>query len=238
MSSKLKCVIVDDEQAAHYVLENYIERVNHLELVASCFNIQECLGAMRSQHIDIIFLDINIPEVSGLEFLETISPLPKVILTTAHSEYALLSYEFGVVDYLLKPFPFTRFLKAINKISVLSAVQPKISAPISIPESHYDHILVKVNGEYKSIFFDQLIYIQSWGNYVKLITAKDTTLSAVTTIEIEKKLPRNRFLRIHKSYIVDINKITAIKGNSIYLKDDIELPIGITYRRELIDRLK
>jgi DNA-binding LytR/AlgR family response regulator len=178
-----------------------------------------------------MFLDIDMPEITGLELLKIIPLPPKTILTTAYSEFALESYDYGVIDYLLKPIYFPRFLKAIDRFFSLSP-----SESVSISET-VDSINIKVDGHLLKIELDKLLYAQSFGNYVKLFTTTRTYLASITTNEIEKCLPNTSFLRIHKSYIVALDKIQNAEKDFVSI-NDFRLPIGITYKRELSERLK
>ncbi|WP_281228624.1 LytR/AlgR family response regulator transcription factor [Flavobacterium aquiphilum] len=230
MKEVKKCIIVDDEPAAHYVLANYIRQNPQLELVFQGYNGIEAMDYLRENKVDLMFLDINMPEISGMELLKIIPTHPKTILTTAYSEYALESYDYGVIDYLLKPIYFPRFLKAIDRFFASENV-------IKTEEEVVNSVSVKVDGYFIDIELDQLLFAQSFGNYVKLYTLKKIYLASITTSEFEKCLPEKNFMRIHKSYIVALDKIDAAEKDFVTIKDE-KLPIGITYRRELIDRLK
>jgi DNA-binding LytR/AlgR family response regulator len=231
MKEPKKCIIVDDEPAAHYVLANYIKQNPQLELVFQGYNGIEAMDYLRENQVDLMFLDINMPEISGMELLKIIPNHPKTILTTAYSEFALESYDYGVIDYLLKPIYFPRFLKAVDRF--FSIENGKIKSEEAIVNS----VSVKIDGYFMDIELDQLLFAQSFGNYVKLHTIKRTYLASITTSELEKCLPEKSFMRIHKSYIVALDKIDATEKDFVLIKNE-KLPIGITYRRELLDRIK
>jgi DNA-binding LytR/AlgR family response regulator len=231
MKETKKCIIVDDEPAAHYVLANYIKQNPELELVFQGYNGIEAMNYLRENKVDLMFLDINMPEISGMELLKIIPTHPKTILTTAYSEFALESYDYGVIDYLLKPIYFPRFLKAVDRFFSTE------NAAIKEEEAIVNSVSVKVDGYFMDIELDQLLFAQSFGNYVKLHTIKRTYLASITTSELEKCLPEKSFMRIHKSYIVALDKIDATEKDFVILKNE-KLPIGITYKRELSDRLK
>jgi DNA-binding LytR/AlgR family response regulator len=231
MKEPKKCIIVDDEPAAHYVLANYIKQNPQLELVSQCYNGIEAMDYLRENKVDLMFLDINMPEISGMELLKILPTHPKTILTTAYSEFALESYDYGVIDYLLKPIYFPRFLKAIERFFFTEIIK---SEP---EEVVVNSISVKIDGYLIDIELDQLLYAQSFGNYVKLHTIKRTYLASITTAELEKLLPVNNFMRVHKSYIVALDKIETADKDFVLIKKE-KLPIGITYRRELIEQLK
>ncbi|MDX6183594.1 response regulator transcription factor [Flavobacterium sp. Fl-77] len=231
MKETKKCIIVDDEPAAHYVLSNYIKQNPQLELVFQGYNGIETMDYLRENKVDLMFLDINMPEISGMELLKILPIQPKTILTTAYSEFALESYDYGVIDYLLKPIYFPRFLKAIDRFFSIENTknqEEQITA---------NSVIVKVDGHLVDIELNQLLFAQSFGNYVKLHTIKRTYLASITTSEFEKCLPEKSFLRIHKSYIVAIDKIEGTDKDFVIIKKE-KLPIGITYKRELTDRLK
>ncbi|MFB3389654.1 LytR/AlgR family response regulator transcription factor [Flavobacterium sp. LAR06] len=231
MKDPKKCIIVDDEPAAHYVLANYIKQNPQLELVFQGYNGIEAMDYLRENHVDLMFLDINMPEISGMELLKIIPTHPKTILTTAYSEFALESYDYGVIDYLLKPIYFPRFLKAVDRFFSTENAKAKEE------EVAVNSINVKVDGYFMDIELDQLLFAQSFGNYVKLHTIKRTYLASITTSELEKCLPEKSFMRIHKSYIVALDKIDVTEKDFVIIKNE-KLPIGITYKRELSDRLK
>jgi DNA-binding LytR/AlgR family response regulator len=231
MKDPKKCIIVDDEPAAHYVLANYIKQNPQLELVFQGYNGIEAMDYLRENKVDLMFLDINMPEISGMELLKIIPNHPKTILTTAYSEFALESYDYGVIDYLLKPIYFPRFLKAIDRFFLTE------SSKIKEEEAIINTVSVKVDGYFIDLELDQLLFAQSFGNYVKLHTLKRTYLASITTTEFEKCLPEKNFMRIHKSYIVALDKIESTEKDFVTIKNE-KLPIGITYKRELTDRIK
>jgi len=231
MKETKKCIIVDDEPAAHYVLANYIKQNPELELVFQGYNGIEAMNYLRENKVDLMFLDINMPEISGMELLKIIPTHPKTILTTAYSEFALESYDYGVIDYLLKPIYFPRFLKAVDRFFSTE------NTVIKEEEAIVNSVSVKVDGYFMDIELDQLLFAQSFGNYVKLHTIKRTYLASITTSELEKCLPEKSFMRIHKSYIVALDKIDSTEKDFVTIKNE-KLPIGITYKRELSDRLK
>lgn len=178
MKETKKCIIVDDEPAAHYVLANYIKQNPQLELVFQGYNGIEAMNFLRENSVDLMFLDINMPEISGMELLKILPTHPKTILTTAYSEFALESYDYGVIDYLLKPIYFPRFLKAIDRFFATESVKQKA-------EETVNSVSVKVDGYMMDIELDQLLFAQSFGNYVKLHTTKRTFLASITTTEFE-----------------------------------------------------
>jgi len=234
MQNKIRCMIVDDEEAAHFVLINYIGYVGRLEVTARCSNALEAINYLHQHKIDLVFLDINMPGLTGFDFLKTLTRPPAVIFTTAYSQYALESYEYGVVDYLMKPIEFPRFLKAIDRfLSLYSHHTTGEGNEAAAPQT----LDVKVDSEIITINIDDIIYTQSLGNYVKLITVDRTYVCSVTTSELEKRLPAEKFMRIHKSHLIALARVEQYLNASVII-DGKELPVGITYRRNLADKIK
>jgi len=200
---KLKCLIIDDEPLAHEVLEGYIEKVNQLEIAGHCYSAIEAINFINKTKVDVLFLDINMPELSGLEMLETLSYSPKVILTTAYSEFALEGYEHGVVDYLMKPIRFSRFLKAVNRISI----RHEDSTDKEVISSAINYIEVKDSYIRKKVLHDDILYIQAYGNFLKVFTKDKMYMVSDTMKNYENILPNAIFIRIHKSYLINRNKL-------------------------------
>lgn len=233
----LKCLIVEDEKLAQDVLLKYISLIPSLELVQCCSSASEAISFLHITAIDLIFLDINMPELNGIEFLKTLQNPPHIIITTAYSEYALEGYEYSVCDYLLKPIRYERFLKAINKVMDL---EKQISSSVvhqpAIPDN--DCLFIKQDHLIKKIFFKDLLYVQAFGNYLKLfINESKTIVTRATLTDIASQLPDNLFLRVHKSYIVAINSIDKISYNQIHIKEST-ISIGTTYRQEVLKKIK
>jgi len=233
MPNPLRCLLIDDEQAAHYVLQHYIGQVDQLTLVGNCYDALEAINFLHRHPVDLLFLDINMPQINGLQLLQTLANPPRVILTTAYSEFALESYDYGVVDYLLKPIEFPRFLKAIDKVITVEGEKQSVQLQ-AVPEQS---LMVKVDADWVRIAYSSLEYIQSWGNYVKLFTAQQVYVTSMTMTEVERRLPSDQFIRVHKSYRVPLAKIHRMSGNEVFI-GETALPVGLTYRRELVERLK
>lgn len=226
---KYRCMIVDDEPAAHYVLANYIAKNPQLELVNYAYNAIEALNYLEQNTVDLMFLDIDMPEVTGIEMLGKIANPPRTILTTAYSEFALESYEYGVLDYLLKPIFYPRFEKAVARFMENNAV-------ITKPIEEKGIITVKVDSELVDIDISTILYTQSYGNYVKIFTTRRSYVATITTNDLEKCLPTT-FMRAHKSHIVSLDKIDEVNKDHVLIKGT-PIPIGITYKRELAERLR
>lgn len=238
--NELTCLIVDDEELARTLLENYVNRLPYLNLVGKCSNPIEALQLLQHQSVDLIFLDIQMPEMIGTDFLKTFSQKPMVVFTTAYAEYALEGYELNVVDYLLKPFPFERFLQAVNKASDLAKLKSKegsnstISSESSTNEKNY--ILVKSEHKVHRIFFDDIQYIQSMREYVAYFTPNGRILSLGSLKKLETDLPKNQFLRIHKSYIISKVKVSILEGNMVHIGKE-KIPVGASYREGVLKLL-
>ncbi|MEH6680023.1 MAG: LytTR family DNA-binding domain-containing protein [Sediminicola sp.] len=228
MTKVLKCLIVDDEPAAHYVLTNYIGQDPSLELVFQGYNAMEALHYLQHHEVDLMFLDIDMPDMSGLELLANLRTSVKTILTTAYSEFALESYEYRVIDYLLKPIFHPRFEKAVNRLRESLDTEP--GAPIATS------IQVKVDSETIAIPVETILYTRSYGNYVKIVTHKKNYIATITTSELEKNLPSPFFMRAHKSFIIALQKVEKAQRDHVVIKNT-KIPIGITYKRELFERL-
>jgi len=228
---KIKCIVVDDEQLAQRVLEKYISSLSSLELLKKCNNALEAMSFLHQNKVDLMFLDIKMPELSGIEFLKTLTHPPHIIITTAYSEYALQGYEYSVTDYLLKPFSFERFLKAVNKVITRAAEISNVTS-VSNDETVNDFIFLKADKIDHKILFSEIKYIEGCGNYIKVFTNNKMLLVAETLTTIEKNLPTELFVRIHKSYIVSIKKIDQIEGNLIRI-GKTSIPIGNYYRMQV-----
>lgn len=237
MDKILRCIIVDDEEGAHLVIKHYLQELPHVHLTASFFNAIEALAYLHQNATDLMFLDINMPGLTGLQMLRSLSHPPMVILTTAYREHALESYEYRVVDYLVKPFHFQRFMQAIDNVfSRIKFLTPASSR--NITSNTALSIILKIDKGFLKVDYNDIIYMQSWGNFVKVYTAEKVYLSSITTVEMEQKLDPVAFIRIHKSFIVSIKKIRKLTGGQVELDNGTVLPVGSTYRRELLTRLQ
>jgi DNA-binding LytR/AlgR family response regulator len=222
----MKCIIVDDEPLAQEVLENYVQRVDELQLVKKCSNALQANQVLHKEKIDLIFLDIQMPGIDGLSFLKSLKNPPFIILTTAFPKYAVQSYDLDVMDYLLKPISFERFLKAVNK--ALDA--KKISAGES---DETDFIFLKVDSKLVKVNYRDIAYIEGMKDYLKIYVKEKLLVVHHTMKRIEELLPRNQFMRVHKSYIVSLNAVNSIVGNIVEINGK-EIPIGANYKEQLI----
>jgi DNA-binding LytR/AlgR family response regulator len=202
----LHCIIVDDEPGARKLLEEYIEDIDFLQLVGKAENPLKANALLNSQQVDLMFMDVDMPKMSGIEFLRSLPAIPPTILTTAYTEYAIEGYELDVLDYLVKPISFERFLKACNK------AREYCSAPATP-----DHFFVKCDGRIEKVLYDELIFVEAMLNYVVLHTETRKLIVHLTIKGISEQLPVKHFLKIHKSTIININKVKSIEGNEINL---------------------
>jgi DNA-binding LytR/AlgR family response regulator len=234
---KIKCLIVDDEPLARGLIRNHIEKLGNFEVIGECCNAMEAFQSLRNQSTDLVFLDIQMPQITGIDFLKTIKHPPKVILTTGYSEYALEGFDLEVVDFLLKPISFERFLKAVNKFYAEVTDQPVFSQPISTSNGYEEaYIYVKENKKAVKVFLGEILYVEGLSEYVQIFTDKKKIITKASMSHMEEKLPNSRFLRIHKSYIVSVKKIEAFTTTNIELPGK-ELPIGRSYKSTVLDSL-
>ena len=223
----IKYIIVDDETASHDVIKDYASNLSFLSHEKSCYNAFEAIEYLNKNSVDLIFLDINMPKLSGLDFLKTLSRPPKVIITSAYREYALDGYELNIEDYLLKPFNFSRFVKAITKIQ--ESTSPITKPTQEIQNSDDTKIFVKEDKKYHQIKLKNILFIEAYGNYVKLHLVDKMIVSHQTLISFSQSLPDNQFIRVHKSFIVSIDKIELIEGNRIHIQNH-KIPVGKMYK--------
>lgn len=233
---KISCLVVDDEELARTLLHNFIGRLPHLEIVGSCKNPLEAMQVLREKAVDLMFLDIQMPELTGIEFLKTLSGKPLVIFTTAYPEYALEGYQLDVIDYLLKPFSFERFVQAVNKAAEWIRLKSGQLTPNPAPGEKKDYLLIKSEHKIHKLFLKDIRYIQSMREYVAYYTEDGRILSLYSLKKLEEELPPELFIRIHKSYIVAIDRVTTLEGNMVHIGNE-KLPIGANYREEVMRRI-
>ena len=232
----IRCVIVDDEPLAIRVLEKHIMNVPDLELVATFDNAISAGEFLQNNNIDLLFLDIQMPVVTGIEFIKNTAIQPKVILTTAYREHALEGYELDIIDYLLKPISFIRFYKSVNKYRGLSSTITTTDLKSSETAIKSDYIFVNSNKKMIRIDFDNMLFIDSIKDYVRIHTVNETIITKDKISSFVQKLPA-AFLRIHRSYIVNSEKIAALTAKDVVLVNDMEIPIGASYK-EVIELIK
>lgn len=208
----MNCIIVDDEPVARKILLDYASDVDFLSVVGVAENPLKANELLTNHTVDLMFLDINMPKINGLDFLRSATALPLTILASAYSQYALDGFDLNVVDYLVKPFSLERFLKACNKAKDLYLLKSRSN------EQRADHFFIKHDSKIEKVFYDQLLYIESMSNYVILHTSSKKMIVYLTLKGIEKELPSNNFLRVHKSFIVNKTKIESIEGNTLHIQ--------------------
>lgn len=223
-----RCLIIDDEPLAAELIADHFEKIPQLELVKSCHNAIEALEIITNQQIDLLFMDIQMPMITGIEFMKSLNKPPKVIFTTAYREYAIESYELDVVDYLLKPISFDRFFKAISKYQ--STIETKITQPETVDDVH-DYMYINANKKYHKVMYSDILYVESIKDYLRIHTINNSIITKQKISDIEQKLP-SYFLRIHRSYIVNTQKVTAFTAKDIEI-GNIEIPIGISYKQKV-----
>ena len=222
----LKFIIIDDEPLAHEIIEEFCSMLPHLQLEKNCYSAMEATQYLNENTVDFIFLDINMPKLKGLDFLKTLSNPPKTIVTTAYKEHAIEGFELNVVDYILKPFSFDRLVKAVNKVS-----ETQLSKTVSkefTPET-FTRFFIKGDKKHHQIDLKDLLFIEAYGNYTKLFLKNEMIISHEKISYFESILNNDNFLRVHKSFLVVVDKIKFIEGNRILI-DDYKIPIGQTYK--------
>lgn len=221
----IRCIIIEDEPVARDVLKTYVQDTPSLTLVREFENAVDGLAFLQKESIDLIFLDINMPKLSGISFLKSLDDPPKVIITTAYSEYALEGYELDVVDYLLKPFSFERFLKAVNKVTLKKS------------ETKEESITVKADGKIFRISLSEILYAEALGDYITLYTESQKLTFNSTLTSFIDELNSAKFVRVHRSYAVSLTKINYVEGNMISIKEH-EIPVGKSYKVEFRNRFE
>ncbi len=235
---KTKCLIVDDEPLAVEIIESHISQLENMEVVSTCRNAIKAFEILEREQIDLVFLDIQMPKLTGIDFLKTISNPPKVIFTTAYIDYALEGYELDVIDYLVKPISFERFLKAINKYF---AVANPVTRNANITEQktidEKDFIFVRSERKNHKILFSEILFVESVKDYIKIHTKNSRIVVKNTLISFEQGLPTKNFIRVHRSYLVNLDFITAYTAHDVEI-NAVEIPIGISYKQMVFERLK
>jgi DNA-binding LytR/AlgR family response regulator len=228
------CLIVDDEPPAREILKRYVERTPMLHLTGECSNAFEVITFLHNRNVDLIFLDIQMPQLNGLELLRTLANPPKVIFTTAFQHHAFESYELDAVDYLLKPIKFERFIKAINKaIPAKEAEQPDHVSNELLSGWAESFLYFRSERKMVKVILQDIVYIESLKDYVKIVTDKEQVITKYSMTAIEAMLPAKKFIRIHRSYLVALDKINSFSTTNIKVLN-IELPVGRLYQREVI----
>jgi DNA-binding LytR/AlgR family response regulator len=230
---KIKCLVIDDEPPALEILKKHIARISALELTGTAINAVDALTMLQEKSIDLLLLDIQMPQILGTDFIRALKKPPKVIFTTAYRKFAVEGFELDAVDYLLKPISFERFLKAVNKVMDFQLKEGEPPSPLPSVSKNVDAFInFKVDRKVLKILLDDILYIESLKDYVKVFTKTKTVITKQSISALEEKLPRDSFTRIHRSYIVALNKIASYTTELIEIADK-ELPVSRLYRNEL-----
>lgn len=224
-------IIVDDERMAHEIIKGYCDLLPYLKLVQHCYDAIEAMECLQQNQVDLMFLDLNMPKLKGFDFLKALQYPPKVIVTTAHREYALEGHDLNVIDYLLKPFGFERFVKAVNRLSEETAGQELTNTKQSHVEA--EHIFIRTDRKHIQLELQAIQYVEAYGNYCKLYTLDQEMQIREKISTLEVSLPTDNFIRVHKSFIVSKRHINEIEGNRIRIGES-EIPIGKLYRKSLM----
>lgn len=221
---EIKCIITDDEPIARKGLRRYISNVDYLTIVGECEDAVQLHNMLQSVHPDLLFLDIEMPRLSGLDFLANVQQAPKVIITSAYEQYALKGYEFDIVDYLLKPIPFARFLKAVNKVHMLMESEVKNQVD--------SYIFIKTENILKKFYLKDILFIESLENYIVIYTYASKDVANLRLKNILETLPESQFMQVHRSFIVNLSRIEAIEGNRLIIGKH-KIPIARTLKNEV-----
>lgn len=226
----IRYIIIDDEPLAHELIEEFCSMLPHLQLEKNCYNALEAMQFLNSNTVDIMFLDLNMPKLKGFDFLRTLTNPPKVIVTTAYAEYALEGFELNVADYLLKPFSFERLVKAVNKAVASKQTTNEKTHITSTPTN--TRFFLKGDKKYHQIKSEDILYIEAYGNYTKLYFKDEMIVSHEKISDFDELLASDNFLRVHKSFIIALDKIKLIEGNRIHIGNH-KIPIGQTYKSSI-----
>jgi DNA-binding LytR/AlgR family response regulator len=234
---KIRCLVIDDEPLARAILKKHISGVDSLEFSGECSNAVEAFGFLKEHEIDLMFLDIHMPQLNGTNFVRTLTNRPKLIFTTAHRKYALEGFELDAVDYLLKPISFERFLKSVNKVMQQHAGQGQIANNKETEHTEPNSFLYfRVDRKMVKVLFRDILYIEALKDYIKIVTASKSIVTKYVLSTLEEILPVTEFIRIHKSYIIAKNKIDSYSSESIQIAKN-EIPIGRLYKYEVSRQL-
>ena len=221
-----RCIIIDDEPLAIRVIESHLSKIKSFEVVATFTNPLEAMEVMQTGDIDVLFLDINMPLINGMDFIKTLHNPPLIVMTTAYREYAVESFELDVLDYLVKPIPFTRFMKTVNKIN----------NTLSLSNGNSDddrlHTFIKIDKKLVKVYLDEVFYVESLKDYIKITTTSGTHLVHQTLTSFTESLPNDQFIRVHRSYTISISQVSAVIGNMVEI-NGTQIPIGRNYVQEV-----
>jgi len=225
----MNCIIVDDDDASRSALVQIVKQVDYLTVVKTCSNPLEAMNALKKEDVDILFLDIEMPEMTGMEMLKALDNRPQVILTTSHKEYALDAYDLNVIDYLIKPVTLPRFLKAMAKIKDASGSDDQVSAG-------QDYFFIKKDSVLTKVPIKDILWIEALGDYITVHTRDQRFTLHATLKSLEGKLPPNKFVRVHRSYIVQVDNVKKVEDTTIFI-NEVSIPVGALYKENFIKRL-
>ncbi|HEY1115901.1 MAG TPA: LytTR family DNA-binding domain-containing protein [Chitinophagaceae bacterium] len=239
MKEKLTCYIIDDEPMAQEILEEYISKVSFLELKGSFMSPLEAAGPLKEDRPDLLFLDINMPDLDGLSFIPMLNPKPMIILTTAYDQYALKAFDLEVKDYLLKPFSFERFYKGVLRLYQEKSLkgQPEKQGPIPQPKSETEYIFLKVGHRIRKVATADILFVEGMKDYLRIHTRGEKIMTLMNFAKLEELLPAQDFVRVHRSFLVAMDKIDHIEKNRIWIAEQI-IPISDTYADAFYKKLK
>ncbi len=229
----MKCLIVDDEPMARKGLEEYVQEVDFLQLAGSCENAVKAAGWLKENDIDLILLDIQMPKITGIEFLKTLKNPPMIIFTTAYSEYALEGYALDIIDYLVKPIPLERFLKAVQKARDYFLLKQKADASAV---SGTGYFFIKCENKFEKVNYTDVLYVEAMQNYCMIHTINGRMITYITFSGLESQLPPDLFLKVHKSFLVSIDKVKSLDGNEIHI-GNTQVPISRSLKDEVMSRI-
>lgn len=229
----MKCLIVDDEPMARRGLEEYVQEVDFLQLAGSCENAVRAASWLKENEIDLILLDIQMPKITGIDFLKTLKNPPMIIFTTAYSEYALEGYSLDIIDYLVKPIPLERFLKAVQKARDYFLLKQKADAPAVSAASYF---FIKCDNKFEKVNYADVLYVEAMQNYCMIHTVNGRMITYITFGGLESQLPPDLFLKVHKSFLVSIDKVKSLDGNEIHI-GNTQIPISRSLKDEVMNRI-
>lgn len=234
---EIKCLIVDDDLMSRKALEKLCEKIEGLKVMALCADGSEALNWLQQHTVDLMFLDIHMPELSGMDLVRNIRPLPQIIFTTSDTDHALEAFELSATDYLIKPINLARLLKAVQKVRQL---MPKATTPTLTPPppetGTAKHFFAKVDSRLVKVFYDEIRWVESYGDYIQLHTESKRHIIHMTLKKVAERLPEEKFLRVHRQYIVNLDKVVDIQDNSILIGDKV-IPISRSHKEGLMERL-
>ncbi len=234
--SKIKCLIVDDEPLARKLIEGYIEKIPDWEIAGTCKNAVEAYGFLMKDKIDVLFLDVNMPVINGLDFYRSLKSPPSLVFTTAYPEHAVEGFELNALDYLVKPITFKRFLKTVERVNMKKDAPAPPAASKKYPATDLDFLFIKNFGKLVKVNFKDILFLEAHKDFVRFVMKEEKLLAGMTMKEAEDQLPATSFIRTHRSYIVSVDAITALFGNTIEIGED-QIPIGGSYKEEVMKKI-